>query len=385
MNKSNIVFLFFIIFFIRLDAFSQKKYSSKLQKNAIRIVVNDVAKWQVNAYPDMNKDRHWKAYGDLSWENGVFLSSLASWAEFDKNETFIKWYEGVADRNFWQLLGNQHRIYFGDDLAVALMYTQLYDKRKDDRIIHPTQARLEFIANNPSSSSLYKGSLNSSDRWCWADALYMAPPVFAKYAGISGNQKLLDFMDSEFWASYDFLYDKEERLFYRDSNYFNKIEKNGKKVFWGRGNAWVVAGLALLIPELPKDYPSRDKYVHLFKEMMHRIVTLQNKEGYWHSSMLDTETYTSPETSSTGFFTYALWWGINNEILDKETCLGPAKLGWKALVNAVHPSGMLGWVQPVGADPQKVTKDMTEVYGAGAFMRTGQEIIKYLNKAENQN
>ncbi len=380
MNRNNIIFLLFIILFSRSDAFSQKKYSSELKENTIRSIVNDVVKWQIEAYPHMDKDRYWKSYGDLSWENGVFLSSLASWAKFDKNEAFIKWYEGVADRNFWQLLGNQHRIYFGDDLAVALMYAELYGKRKDDRIIHPTQARLEFIANNPSLADLHKDNPFSSDRWCWADALYMAPPVFAKFANISGNNQLMDFMDKEFWVSYNFLYDKEEKLFYRDSNYFNKTEKNGKKVFWGRGNAWVVAGLALLIPELPKNYPSREKYISLFKEMMQRIVTLQNKEGYWHSSLLDTETYNSPEMSSTGFFTYAMWWGINNNILDKGIYLKPAKLGWSALVGAVQPSGMLGWVQPVGEDPKKVTKDMTEVYGAGAMMRAGQEIIKYLNK-----
>lgn len=380
MNKNNIIFLFFIILLNQSNAFSQKKYSSEMNADAIRTVVNDVVKWQINAYPNMDKGRYWKSYGDLSWENGVFLSSLASWAEFDKNETLIKWYEGVADRNFWQLLGNQHRIYFGDDLAVALMYSELYGKRNDDRIIHPTLARLEFIANNPSEVDLYKSTVNSSDRWCWADALYMAPPVFAKYANITDNYKLFDFMDKEFWLSHDFLYDKQEKLFYRDSNYFKKTEKNGKKVFWGRGNAWVVAGLALLIPELPKDYPSREKYIQLFKEMMQRIVELQNKDGYWHSSMLDAKNYKSPEMSSTGFFTYAMWWGINNGVLDKETYLKPAKLGWNALVGAVQPSGMLGWVQPVGEDPKKVTKDMTEVYGAGAMMRTGQEIIRYLNK-----
>lgn len=56
-----------------------------------------------------------------------------------------------------------------------------------------------------------------------------------------------------------------------------------------------------------------------------------------------------------------------------------ATAGWNALVKAVQPNGMLGWVQPIGSDPQLVTKDMTEVYGAGAFMRTGQEILKYLS------
>ncbi len=65
--------------------------------------------------------------------------------------------------------------------------------------------------------------------------------------------------------------------------------------------------------------------------------------------------------------------------MDEDIYLPYAYKGWKALVASVHPNGMLGWVQPVGADPQKVTKDMTEVYGAGAFMLTGKEVMIYLD------
>ena len=35
--------------------------------------------------------------------------------------------------------------------------------------------------------------------------------------------------------------------------------------------------------------------------------------------------------------------------------------GWKALVKAVEKNGKLGYVQPIGADPKKVTREMTEV------------------------
>lgn len=361
-----------------LSICAQGKYSAKLEKEDVRKVVNSVTAWQIAAYPSMNKDRVWKSHGDLSWENGVFHSALATWAEFDKNPEFIDWYTNIANKNFWQLNGVKNRIYYADDLIVALMYAQLYNKSKEDKIIHPIMARLEFIVNNPPQSSLQMKTPNCFDRWSWADALYMAPPVFAAFANISGNNALRDFMDKEYWISYDYLYDKEEKLFFRDSNFFDKKEKNGKKVFWGRGNAWVVGGLAQIIPELPQNYPSREKYIVLFQEMMSKIVSLQDKKGHWHASLLDPESYPNPEMSSTGFFTYALFWGINNGILDEKVYLDPAKKGWSALVNAVHPNGMLGWVQPVGADPQKVTKNMTEVYGAGAFMLAGMEIIKYL-------
>ena len=51
----------------------------------------------------------------------------------------------------------------------------------------------------------------------------------------------------------NYLYDKEEHLFYRDHRYFAKREANGKKVFWGRGNGWVLGGLVEILQALPKD------------------------------------------------------------------------------------------------------------------------------------
>ena len=370
MGRFSILFLT-IWAYLQVFPLEAKVYSDRLNKTDVRQVVTDVAAWQIKAYPDMDKDRYWKSNGDLSWENGVFLSALASWSEFDQNKEFIEWYESVCKRNRYQLSGNANRIYFADDLAVALMYAQLYMKRQEEDIIYPTVSRLEFIMNNPSPSGFYIDTPHAKDRWSWCDALYMAPPVFAAFANITCNPRLREFMDKEYWTSYRFLFDKKEKLFYRDSSYFGKREKNGSKVFWGRGNAWVVGGLSLLIPLLPEEFTSRDRYIELFQEMMARIVTFQDDNGYWHASLLDPASYPSPETSSTGFFTFALWWGINYGLLDEDIYLPYAYKGWKALVASVHPNGMLGWVQPVGADPQKVTKDMTEVYGAGAFMLTG--------------
>ena len=104
-------------------------YSDQLDKADVRRVVTDVAAWQIEAYPRMDEKRYWKSNGDLSWENGVFLSALASWAEFDGNGEFIEWYESVCERNRYQLSGGANRIYFADDLAVALMYARLYMKR----------------------------------------------------------------------------------------------------------------------------------------------------------------------------------------------------------------------------------------------------------------
>ena len=110
--------------------------------------------------------------------------------------------------------------------------------------------------------------------------------------------------------------------------------------------------------------------------MCERISILQDKDGYWHASLLDPEAYPNPETSGSGFFVYALAYGINSGLLDRGKYLPVVLKGWNALEKAVFPDGKLGWVQPVAQNPQETTKEMTEVYGVGAFLLAGSEIYK---------
>ena len=165
-------------------------------------------------------------------------------------------------------------------------------------------------------------------------------------------------------------------MFFRDSRYFYQREANGKKVFWGRGNGWVLGGLTEMLKDLPKKNSYRNFYEELFVEMCGRMVEIQQPDGFWHASLLDPETYAAPETSCTNFIIYALAYGINEGLLDKATYLPTLLKSWKAVLGTIDSEGKLGYVQPIGADPKKVTKDMTEVYGVGAFLMAGKELYK---------
>jgi rhamnogalacturonyl hydrolase YesR len=379
--KQIVVLLAILLAGTTISVNAQIGFSNGLDKNQVETVVNAVAKWQIKAYPDMDKQRYWKSHGDLSWENGVFLSALASWAEFTKDTAMIRWYSDIATKNNYGTKPT-NSIYHADNFAVCMMYMVLFNKNRADDILAATRARMDYVINYPSQTKLYKDTPKAANRWSWADALYMAPPAFTNMSRLTGDTKYIDFMDKEFWNCYDLLFSKEDSLFFRDSSYFNKLEKNNKKVFWGRGNAWVIAGLCQILENMPYSYSSRYRFESLFKVLVDRLAKLQDKEGYWHASLLDPGSYPNPETSSTGFITYAIWWGINHGLLDETIYKPYAVKGWQAIVAAVHPNGMLGWVQPIGSDPQKVTKDMTEVYGAGAMMLLGEEILKYLDNKE---
>jgi len=353
---------------------SGEPFSGEIDRAEVAKVAGAVAHWQIDHFATMDDTRKYKQ-SDLSWANGVFLGGLADWAAFAGDAQAMKWCGEVAKRNFFQPAPN--RMYHADDIAVSMLYAVMYEQNPDFKTIAPTLARLDFQINYPSKVSLLFDQPGSQDRWSWCDALYMAPPVFMRVAKIMGNERYIDHADKEFWATYDLLYDKSERLFFRDSRYFDQREANGQKIFWGRGNGWVIGGLAWILQYLPADHPSRPRYVTLFQDMCTRLASLQDKEGYWHPSLLDPASYPMPETSATALNTYALWWGINNKLLYVKKFMPAAERGWKALVRAVGADGRLGWVQPIGADPKAISADMTEVYGPGAMLLAAKQVSIY--------
>ena len=351
----------------------QNPFSANLTQDDVRKVATAVARWQMDNFERMNETRNVKnRQSDLAWANGVFVSALGEWAAFIDDKDAIRWCEDFGKRNYYQPAPN--RMYHADDIAVSMLYAILYGQQNKPEILWPTIARLDFQTNYPSKVSLDFSVPNNSERWSWCDALYMAPPVFMRFAAITGNMRYIDHADSEFWATADFLYNKSEKLFFRDSRYFDQREANGQKVFWGRGNGWVVGGIAWILQYLPKDHPSRPRYEALLKDMCTRLISLQDKDGAWHPSLLDPASYPMPEMSATGLNAYALWYGINSGVLDAKTFRPAAEKAWRALVGAVGADGKLGWVQPIGADPKAITADMTEVYGAGAMLLTAKQV-----------
>ena len=186
-------------------------------------------------------------------------------------------------------------------------------------------------------------------------------------------------MNRMWWDVTDFLFDKEEHLYYRDKSFFEKRTSHGKKVFWGRGNGWVMGGLVQVLENLPKDNSEYNHYVELYKKMSIKIASLQKPDGLWPPSLLDAEEFPNKETSGSGFYVFALAWGINNGLLD-DGYLPIVKKGWDALTALVQPDGKLTYVQKIGSRPELVKESDNQEYGSGAFLMAGTEMIKLANK-----
>lgn len=328
-------------------------------------------KYKINQYY-LGFERNWH---DLDWHNGALYAGMNEWRKVTGNAKYADFLKMIGKRNGWKL---HTRPYHADDHTVGQFYLSLYEDSMDKAMLTPTRDHFDWIMANPKTGSLvWEKGTDAHNRWGWCDALFMAPPVWARLAKITGEKKYLDFMHREYMATYDLLWDKGEHLFWRDSSFFEKREENGSKVFWARGNGWVFGGLALMIPDLPKDWEHRGFYINLYKQMAVKLKKIQREDGTWSMGLLGgKEGYPIKETSGTSFFVFGLAWGVNNGILNREEYMPTITKGWKAASACVQADGLLGHVQPVGAAPGDSFPDKSEVYGVGAFLAAGTEVYR---------
>lgn len=359
-------FLLIISLFLAVVvSYSQSRNTGIFKPKEIKKVMIRAAQWQF-ANP-----KH-QLY---DWTNGAFYAGVSAAYRTTRNKTLLNEMIKMGEANQWK---PGPRLHHADDHAICQTYIDLYRLEKDPKMINPFIEQMNTFLETP-----YQTKGIQVITWWWCDALFMAPPALVKLSMTTGDTKYMKRSDELYHECYDLLYNKEEHLFARDLGYVikgeatDRYEANGKKIFWSRGNGWVMGGLALLMSELPADYPERPFYENLFREMAEKIISIQQADGLWRASLLDPESFPGGEASGSGFFTFSLAWGINNGLLEREKYLPAVIKAWSGLNGLIQPDGHVGWCQPIGADPRKnFSAESWEVYGTGAFLLAGSEVIK---------
>ena len=331
-----------------------------------------VANWQL-ANPPKHPAR--------DWTQAPFYLGLAELSEVSEDPSYLDILATFGEISSYK---PARRVTHADDHAVLQAWLELYKSDKDPAKLAPAIARFDDITAALSTESP-KTVSGGTFTWCWCDALFMSPPVWANLSKITGDPKYLEWADKEWWTTTDVLYDPAHHLFYRDNTFFKKRTPTGKKVFWSRGNGWVVGGIIHMLDQLPEEHPSREKYLGLYHDMIHQLLALQNPDGLWRSSLLDSDG-PSGESSGSAFFIYAMAWGVNRGLLPEDTFRPALMKGYSALAKNIQPTGMLGFVQKIGSAPdkQETNADSTEVYGTGAFLLAGAEVIRLLDPSKKK-
>ena len=338
---------------------------------------------KVNAYWQANHRAECRGF----WDNAAYFTGNQAAYELTGKSEYLDYAIRFAEHNHWagatekdpkkweyKTYGEDMRhVLFADWQICFQIYIDLYKlEHRAERL----QRALEVMTT--------QAQMEEKDFWWWSDALYMGLPIFTKLYTVTHDQKLLDKQYESFKWTDDLLFDKEAQLYYRDGKYVHpkvKTACNGGKSFWARGDGWVLAGLAKVLQDIPKDSKYRAFYVQRFQQLAEGVARCQQAEGYWSRSMLCEDDAPGYETSGTAFFIYGMLWGVNNGLLPAAKYKPVIEKGWKYLSTiALQSDGSIGFVQPIGEkpDPTKTVDARSQApFGTGAWLLAACEYAKY--------
>ena len=365
MKKTAISLLLALACAFSVQAESSREVLSLIDK------VNDY--WQAHNAP--NKRAFWDhaAYYTGNME-AYRLMGKAQWYQYSDQWCRHNDWKGAKsnDKRNWkyQWYGEgDDFVLFGDWQICFQTYIDMYN-------LVPT----DYKVARAKEVMAYECQMQDNKFWWWADALYMVMPVMTKMYRLTNNEMYLDKLYENFLWSDSLMWDAEAQLYYRDGKYIwpkVKTSCDGGKSFWARGDGWVLAGLAKVLADMPRDYRNRDIFVQRFQQLAEGVARCQQAEGYWSRSMLCEGDAPGPETSGTAFFCYGLEWGVNHGYLKKNTYGTVIERAW----NYLH--GSIGFVQPIGEkpDPTKIVDSHSQApFGTGAWLLAACERVRYLDE-----
>lgn len=310
------------------------------------------------------------------WTRAVYFEGLMALYSIYPDQKYLDYAMEWGDFHKWTPRnGNTDRN--ADNYCCSQTYIDIYNITHDWKHLQNAKVHADMLVNTPQNGD-----------WTWIDAIQMGMPVLTKMGATTGQQKYFD----KAWDMYACsrneigggLYNEADGLWWRDAAFVPPYkEPNGEDCYWSRGNGWVYAALARVIPDVPVDDSHRKDYIDDFKAMSKALLKCQRSDGFWNCSLHDPNNFGGKELTGTALFVYGMAWGINNGILDAKTYLEPCVKAWNAMVkDAVHENGYLGYVQGTGKEPKDGqptaydSKPDFDDYGTGCFLLAGTEIYK---------
>lgn len=240
-----------------------------------------------------------------SWEQGVAMQGLV---EIGDTINFIDLaHEAVlrqsADGRL-ALVASDFNI--ADPAANGPGVIMAYKSTKDEKYKIAAEKQYNYFKNPKTRTK--KGYIihNNMSVQVWSDNLFMIAPFFAMMGDYDEAIKQIDGMRECLW-------DKDKKLFrhiWNDS--LNTLED---KSYWGGGNGWCAAGMAMVVNELPKGKEKeRQKVIGYVKEVIDGCLVFQRPNGLFYDKITEPN---FEETNLGQMLAFTIYTGIASGWLDK--------------------------------------------------------------------
>ena len=263
---------------------------------------------------------------------GYALSRLDELAGTEDSTPFLRAY---CDH----YVAHPPRVDQSDTCAPALITYQMQKKTGNPdyaaltcRVVHyiKTEPRLIEDSVNHLGNSL-EGRLYPQS--IWVDSLMMFSVFPSLYAKEQGDPAMMDIAARQPRVMATYMMDKESGLWYHSYWVKHKTHYPRSKVFWGRGNGWVIAALPMILENIGP-HAERPAITKILQATSAGLLPYQRADGAFET-VINRPGKTYRELSFTALVAAGWFHGIRLGVLDGGRYLEPARRAYQAVMDAL--------------------------------------------------
>ncbi len=242
------------------------------------------------------------------------------------------WLDAHIDRGY--------RVDQSDTMAPGLTAYAVYRSTGDDKYAAVVERVVDYLKNAERVLDYMPNHLGSSPegrlypKSVWVDSVMMYGVFASWYGREAGDSEIYDFARRQPGLFARYLQDPDDKLFYHC--YWTRARHTypRRKLYWGRGNGWVIGGLPLAIDHFNPDSPEREEAICILRETSAALLPYQREDGFFET-VFNRPGKTYVESSATALIASGWMQGVADGYLD-EAYLQPGLRAYRALVDSLE-------------------------------------------------
>jgi unsaturated rhamnogalacturonyl hydrolase len=250
------------------------------------------------------------------WGDALFGYALAEWDRENGTDEFTAVLKAYCDR----YVRHPPAVDYADRAAPALVTYAMQKKTGSAEYKALTDKVLHYIRHAPRVLGDAVNHLGHSlegrfyPKSIWVDSLMMFSLFPALYASENNDPELLDFAARQPRIYSGYMQDPECGLWYH--SYWVKAARHHPKgkVFWARGNGWVLASLPRILDLVGENHPEYPRMLHIFQKTVKAVLACENPDHSFNT-LLTQKSYR--EMSATALIAAGVLHGARRGYLER--------------------------------------------------------------------
>ncbi|NCA66982.1 MAG: hypothetical protein EOM87_02845 [Clostridia bacterium] len=269
------------------------------------------------------------------WGEGLFTYALAELDNYLKEDRYIGFYKTYCDK----YAAEHPDIDCSDTAAPGLTSYALFKKTGDARYKALTDSVINYIENAPrilEDAPNHFGTSKDAATYpqsIWVDSLMMFSVFTARYGAENGLGNMIDYAARQPASYAKYLMDKDDKLWYHSYWVKQHTHYPRRKLYWGRGNGWVIASFPMIYESIGKDHPLAKEIAEIYQSTSAALLNYQRSDGAFET-VFNKVGKTYRELSATALIAGGWLHGIRLGILDK-SYLKPALKAYNLCIDSI--------------------------------------------------